>query len=207
MEKIDFVVTWLDSLDPVWQRDIKKYRGVKTEGDQSDARYRDWELFKYWFRSIETYAPWVNKIYLVTNGKFPDWIKENHPKLVMVKHSDYIPDEFLPTFNSHTIEFFLYKIKGLSEHFVYFNDDCFLNSPVEPSFYFKKGLPCDENAETVYNIPRFTTTENLGIKLGLLMNIGVLNGHFNRKKTKNNSLKRWYGFHLGFVDKVMSLII
>ena len=150
--KIDFVVTWLDSNDPIWQSDFQKYKGIISVGDQSNARYRDWDLFRYWFRAVERYAPWVNHIYLVTNGKFPDWINPNHPKLVLVNHSDYIPAFFLPTFNSHTIELNMGKIQGLSEHFVYFNDDFFLNSEVTPDYYFKEGLPCDENAETVFNV-------------------------------------------------------
>ena len=84
-------------------------------------------IFRYWFRAVERYAPWVNKVFLVTNGKFPDWINPDNPKLVLVKHDDYIPEEYLPTFNSCAIELHLHRIKDLSEHFVYFNDDTMLN--------------------------------------------------------------------------------
>jgi len=117
---IDFVVTWLDSNDFEWKKEYEFYK-VNDKGDKSKARFRDMNFFQYWFRAVEKYAPWVNKVFLITNGKFPDWINKNNPKLVLVKHEDYIPKEFLPTFNSITIELHMHKIKGLSEHFVYFN--------------------------------------------------------------------------------------
>lgn len=208
MEKIDFVVTWLDSGDPVWQKEYMKYKSEYTKtAYTSSARYRDWDLFRYWFRSIEKFAPWVNKVFLVTNGKFPDWINENHPKLVLVKHSDYIPAEYLPTFNSHTIELNMNKIPGLSEFFVYFNDDCYLNAPVSPEYYFKNGLPCDCNEEMPFHAPVYTK-EN-GFFIGFIKRtcIGVINGHFNRNETVKGSLRRWYGFHVGFTSWITARLI
>ena len=202
--KIDFVVTWLDSSDPVWQEDYRKYKNQGLEGDTDKSRFRDWDLFQFWFRAIENNAPWVNKIFLVTNGKFPDWINEDHPKLVLVKHSDYIPKEFLPTFNSCTIELHMHKIPGLSEHFVYFNDDCYLNNPVTPDYYFKEGLPCDSNAETVFNVPVYDKAYKFGIYPSMLTDIGVINGHFNRWKTVRQSMKRWFGPHLGLGGILLS---
>ena len=80
--KIDFVVTWVDSNDPQWKAEYAKYKNIDVKEEK--ARFRDWDLFKYWFRAIEKNAPWVNKVYLVTNGKNPDWINPNHPKLVLV---------------------------------------------------------------------------------------------------------------------------
>ena len=204
---IDFLVTWLDSSDPKWQEEFRKYKGITTTGDQSKARYRDWDLFKYWFRAVENYAPWVHKVYLITNGKFPDWINPDNPKLVLVKHSDYIPEQFLPTFNSRTIEFYMNRIKGLSEHFVYFNDDMFLNAPITPEYYFKEGLPCDCNKETVYNVARYTPLTRFNIKIGIFTNIGVINGHFDRQNTVKASFSKWYGFHLNVIDRIMSLIV
>ena len=205
--EIDFVVTWLDSSDPKWQEEFRKYKGVTSTADQSKARYRDWDLFKYWFRAVENYAPWVHKIYLITNGRFPNWINQNNPKLVLVKHSDYIPKEFLPTFNSRTIEFYMNRINGLSEYFVYFNDDFYLNSPVSPDYYFKNGLPCDCNSETVYNVPKYTPEDKFNIKIGLLTNIGVVNGFFDRRQTIRQSWKNWHGLHLSLIDRVMRIVI
>lgn len=121
---IDFVIPWVDGSDLEWRKSKNKYSGKIDEPvDITDARYRDWDILKYWFRGVEKYAPWVHKIYFVTCGQKPDWLNENHDKLVLVNHEDYIPHEYLPTFSSHTIELNFHRIKNLSEHFVYFNDD------------------------------------------------------------------------------------
>lgn len=204
--KIDFVVTWLDSDDSEWQQQYLKYKSeyFKT-AYTSMARYRDWGLFRYWFRAVENYAPWVNKVFLVTNGKFPDWINEKHPKLVLVKHSDYIPTEYLPTFNSHTIELNMNRIPGLSEHFVYFNDDFYLNAPVTPDYYFKNGLPCDCNNEAI-NIPIYSKQNGFLISVIKFINIGVLNSSFKRRNSIKGHFHNWFGFHLGFLGQMISLL-
>lgn len=147
---IDFVITWVDGNDPLWQQERMQYQADKIT-DVSAVRYRDMETLKYWFRAVEKYAPWVNKIHFVTWGHLPEWMNTEHPKLHIVNHKDYIPEEYLPTFNSHPIELNMHRIPGLSEHFVYFNDDMFLNGPVMPEFFFYKGLPCDfANIENIY---------------------------------------------------------
>ena len=204
-ETIDFVVTWLDSNDPKWKEDYAKYKKVIIKEDK--ARFRNWDLFKYWFRSVEKYASWVNKIYLVTNGKNPDWINPNHPKLVLIKHDDYIPKEYLPTFNSHTIELNLNKIPGLSEHFVYFNDDVYLNAPITPSYYFKKGLPCDNNEELLSNRPQYNPLNPFNIRIIEYCNVALINYHFNRKDVVKQSPKRWFGPHLGIKGSIKSLFL
>lgn len=206
MDKIDFVVTWLDSTDPQWQKQYEFYKG-DTKGDKSKARFRDMDIFPYWFRAVETYAPWVNKVFLVTNGKFPDWINTNNPKLVLVKHEEYMPEECLPTFNSCAIELHMHRIKGLSEHFVYFNDDILLNNPVPQDYYFKNGLPCDYNKETCFNVPIYTREERFNISMSMLADIGIVNAHFNRWETVCNSPWRWFGLHLGIKGLIMSSVL
>lgn len=203
---IDFVVLWLDSNDPNWQKDYAEY-SPHSEFGKGSVRFRDHDTFKYWFRAVENYAPWVHKVFLVTNGKFPDWINKDCPKLVLVEHADYIPKELLPTFNSCVIENFLNRINGLSEHFVYFNDDFYLNSPVKPEYYFKNGLPCDNNKETCFNVPIYTKEDRFGICLTMLTCIGLINGHFNRWKTVLQSPKRWFGLHLGLKGILMSCLL
>lgn len=203
---IDFVVTWLDSSDKEWQRQYTYYKEQCT-GRKEAARFRNMDIFRYWFRAVEQYAPWVNKVFLVTNGTFPKWINEEHPKLVLVKHSDYIPAEFLPTFNSCAIELFLHKIEGLSEHFVYFNDDFFLNAPVLPEMFFRDGLPCDNNAESMQNVPIYSEQDGYGIYMSILANLGVINAHFDRRKTVRQSLRRWYRWHLGRRGLQLSLLL
>ena len=203
---IDFVVLWLDSNDPKWQKDYELYSPQAKTG-KGKVRFRDHNTFRYWFRAVETYAPWVHKIFLVTNGKFPDWINKDCSKLVLVKHADFIPHELLPTFNSCVIELFLNKIKGLSEHFVYFNDDFYLNAPVKPNYYFMKGLPCDNNKESCFNVPIYTKEDRFGVTLTMLANIGLVNRHFNRWKTVVQSPTRWFGPHLGLSGLIMSCIL
>jgi len=114
---IDFVMIWVDGNDPEWQKEKAKYDGSVVTTANSEVRYRDWDNLQYWFRAVEKYAPWVNKIHFVTWGHIPKWLDTTNPKLNIVKHSDFIPEEYLPTFSSHTIELNLHRIEGLAEIF------------------------------------------------------------------------------------------
>lgn len=144
MSDIDFVVTWVDCNDVKWQEQYANYKGtkLKLEGEEG-ARYRENNMFKYWFRAVEKYAPWVRKIHLITADQKPEWLNVNHEKLNLVSHKDFIPEQYLPTFSANPIELNIHRIQGLSEKFVLFNDDFLLNSFIDPDFYFKNGLPCD----------------------------------------------------------------
>lgn len=139
---IDFVVTWVDGKDPNWRAEREKYCPNYCTYSK-DIRYRDWDQMKYWFRGVEKFAPWVRKIHLITWGHLPQWLDESNPKLHIVRHTEYIPAEYLPTFCSDTIELFMHRIEGLAEHFVYFNDDMFCIAPVEPDVFFHNGKPRD----------------------------------------------------------------
>lgn len=139
-EPIDFVVTWVNGNDSRWRAEKDKYTVDLTKGN-TDARYRDWDQFRFWFRSVEKYAPWVRYIYLITYGHVPEWLNLNHPKLKVITHREYIPHKYLPTFNSIPIELNIYHIQELSEHFVYFNDDVYLARPLLPEDFFGGGLP------------------------------------------------------------------
>ena len=147
METIDFVVAWVDGSDPQWLAEKKMYEhlaslpGLLQDDSNAECRYRDLGFLRYWFRGVERFAPWVNKVFFITCGQRPDWLNVNHPKLVWVRHQDYIPERFLPTFNSKTIELNLHRIKELSEHFVLFNDDVYLTNSVSPEYFFREGCP------------------------------------------------------------------
>ena len=150
VEKIDFVLLWVDDGDPQWQMERKRYAAPEAADANNDScddcRFRDFGLLRYWFRAVERFAPWANKIFFVTCGQKPEWLDESHPKLRLVDHREYIPAEYLPTFNSNTIELNLHRIPDLSEHFVLFNDDMYLLRPMQPETFFRKGLPvipCD----------------------------------------------------------------
>lgn len=143
--KIDFVITWVDGSDEKWLAEKRAFAEnqpslEKPRFDSSDLRFRnDFDFLKYWFRGVEKFAPWVNQIFFVTAGHLPDWLNPNHPKLKIIHHSDFILKEFLPTFNSHTIENNLHRIAELSENFVYFNDDFYLLRKTRPEDFFKEG--------------------------------------------------------------------
>ena len=175
-KKIDFVIPWVDGNDPVWQQEKANYSGKPAPTqDARDIRFRDWGLLRFWFRGVEKYAPWVNKVYFITCGHLPDWLNTAHPKLQCVKHSDYMPAEYLPTFSSHPIELNMHRIEGLSEHFVYFNDDFYLLNPTKPEDFFVNGLPCDCLVESAIT-PRIGEFSSI-----LCKNVGVINDHFTKK--------------------------
>ncbi len=140
--KIDFVITWVDGSDSEWRKEKAKYDPTFNPDAGAD-RYRDMGFLKYWFRAVEKYAPWVNKVHFITWGHLPEWLNTEYEKLNIVKHEDYMLNEYLPTFSSRPLELNMCKIKNLCEHFVYFNDDMILNAPVKEEFFFQKGLPCD----------------------------------------------------------------
>ncbi|MGY6026069.1 stealth family protein [Streptomyces spinosirectus] len=135
---VDVVYTWVDGSDPEWQRRRGAYgdHGYHTESANA-ARYISRDELRYSLRALEQNAPWVRHVYVVTDRQRPAWLNDAHPRITVVDHSEIFDDPAaLPTFNSHAIESRLHHIKGLSEHFLYFNDDMFLGSPVTPQDFF-----------------------------------------------------------------------
>ncbi|MDR0625438.1 MAG: hypothetical protein LBF72_03275 [Holosporales bacterium] len=140
---VDLVVTWCNDDDPVWRKKRQYWETVvKAEGKVLDkngidqCRFRNDDELKYLLRSVEKYAPWIHKIFLVVDNQLPDWLNLNHPQLCVVNHSDFIPEEFLPTFSSIALESFIPYIPGLSEKFLYANDDMFIGNEVSRGFFF-----------------------------------------------------------------------
>ena len=193
---IDFVVAWVDGSDKAWLNEKSKYQADAMREDDSSVRYRDWDNLKYWFRAIEQYAPWVRMIHFVTWGHVPAWLNVDNPRLHIVRHEDYIPREYLPTFNSHTIELNLHRIPGLAERFVYFNDDMFLNRPVLPEDFFINGLPRDIMALDCIAFGKNSA--------GLFNanDVGIINDHFDVCECFHHNFNKWmnsgYGIKLMF---------
>lgn len=187
---IDFVVDWVDGNDAKWQHKKQKYQ-VDTDEDSRDVRYRDWETLRYWFRAVDKYAPWVHCVYFVVDEQVPDWMKISNEKLVIINHRDYIPNNCLPVFNSDAIELGINKIPGISEHFVLFNDDFFLNAPVKPTDFFdKKGLPKDSGVLAA-QIPKKNSITHITTN-----NLQIINEYFSRTdvvKHLNLFLRPGYG--------------
>lgn len=179
MNEIDFVIAWVDGSDEKWQKKKNEF----VEDPDHDEYYRDWGLLPYLFRSIEKYAPWVHHVYLVTDEQIPHWLNTDHPKVTVVDHKDFIPLEYLPTFNSHTIELNVYRIKGLAEQFVYFNDDFLLTKHCNKSDFFIKGQPVDEGTLNGINGKDEVFA---GIQFS---NMSLMNRHYSSKDCRKNLLK------------------
>ncbi|MFJ8127625.1 stealth family protein [Streptomyces hydrogenans] len=135
---VDVVYTWVDGSDPAWLRRRAEFSGEGYHAEAANAaRYLSRDELRYSLRSLHMYAPWVRNIYLVTDDQTPDWLDTDLPGLKVVSHKDvFRSPELLPTFNSHAIESQLHHIEGLSEHFLYFNDDVMLGNEVTPGDFF-----------------------------------------------------------------------
>lgn len=198
---IDFVVTWVDMDDPKWIKEFSKYSDKidNSVNEKSEARFRDHGFLRYWFRGIEKFAPWVRKIHFVTSGQKPEWLDENHPKINLVSHSDYIPQEFLPVFNSNLIEIYMHRIPGLSEQFVYFNDDFFIINDVPETRFFENGLPKD--------IATFRTNTGISqFEKMLKNNIRLINKHFDKKEVLKRDHDKWYHPSYGSRARITKLL-
>lgn len=193
---IDFVIPWVDGNDPEWRREKNVYSGnstnISSEIDVRDERYRDWDNLQYWFRGVEKFAPWVRKIHFVTWGHLPKWLNTKHPKLHIVNHKNYIPAQFLPTFNANVIEWNLHRIEGLSQNFVYFNDDMFILQKVELNDFFQHGKPVDMLALQ----PDVANAADQVMPYIYLNNAMVLAKYFD----KRSNMKKQPGayFHIGY---------
>lgn len=142
---IDVVYTWVDDSDPRWSAERDAVRSGRMGGPPqtlhaqaaNDARFTSRDELRYSLRSLHQYAPWVRTVYLVTAGQVPRWLDTDAPGIQVVDHRDIFSDpDALPTFNSHAIESQLHHIEGLSEHFLYLNDDVFLGRPVGADRFF-----------------------------------------------------------------------
>ncbi len=190
MEKIDFVLTWVDGNDPDWIKDFNQHKGL--EGDKRVNRYRDWDNLQYLFRAFEEFTPWVNKIYFVTYGHLPKWLNVNHPKLVIVNHEDYLDKANLPVFNCNPLEINFHKIKGISDKFVYFNDDMFVTKKLSSERFFKNGLPV--------NTALCNVMHQGGITHIICNNVAIINKYFDKYTVIKKHFFKWfnpkYGFHI-----------
>ena len=193
VEQIDFVITWVDGDDPYWQLKRSSYMKEAADDDRI-VRYRNWNNLHYWFRGVEKYAPWINKIYFVTCGQIPKWLNIEHEKLVIVEHKDFMESKYLPTFNSDAIEVNLHKILGLSDKFVYFNDDMFITAPVKVTDFFIKNRPVDRGIENV--IPLKCDKDQVVNQI-MRNHAMIINNHFNKRKFIWKNWKKWFSIRNG----------
>jgi len=184
--EVDLVYTWVNGADADYIEKVKKY--AQYPSDINPERYRDvYHMLKYSLRSVEKYLTWYRKIYIVTaRPQVPDWLDTNHPQIVLVHHDEIIDEQYLPTFNPNCIESFLYKIPGLSEHFIYVNDDFFFGSEI----FIEDFLPNDKyrvfNTMVGENLPwRIYDGKNDIIGLGIIEHTPLfINGKYWEKMTQ-----------------------
>lgn len=132
---MDAVITYVNGLDPVW---LEEYASV-VGGQVLQKRFRDWGTLRYLLRGIDRLMPFVENVHLLVSGEsqVPEWVDRSAVKVVT--HREIIPGRFLPTFNSPSIEMFMHRIPGLSEEFLYFNDDMFPVMDCAPEDFFRDG--------------------------------------------------------------------
>ncbi len=139
--KIDLVYLWVNDKDEDWQKKRRFWAnelGVVSSEENSDCRYSNNDELKYSLRSAEMYAPWINKIFIVTDSQVPEWLDTNHSQIKIIDHKDIMPEDCLPCFNSEAIETCIANIPDLSEYFLCANDDKFFASHVSPEYFFDK---------------------------------------------------------------------
>lgn len=198
---IDVVIAWVDGGDGKWQE--KRKQSVSDNQDMATEQYRDWGLLPYALKSIALYAPWVRRIFLVTDSQIPACLDtmpdEVLTKLTVVDHTDFIPKEYLPTFNANPIELNFHRIEGLSEQFIYFNDDFLLTNSVEPTDFFVDGKPVDEACLNGIN-----GKDNVfaGIQFH---NMALMNKHYDIKAVRK-SLGKWLHISYG-KDNIRTLLL
>lgn len=137
---VDVVYTWVDGEEPAMRAKRARYRGEGTadilDKEVNESRYTSHDELRYSLRSLHMYADFIRHVYIVTDGQRPHWLDEDAEGITVVDHRDIFPEDVLPVFNSHAIETRLHHIPGLSDHYLYFNDDVFVGRRVTPEHFF-----------------------------------------------------------------------
>ncbi|KAF2077558.1 hypothetical protein CYY_001176 [Polysphondylium violaceum] len=159
-QPIDIVYTWVNGSDPILLKavsDLKRSKRDPTipecvdkqvpekdncfKDDNTASRFVDNQELRYSLRSIESFAPWVRHVYIITNGQVPNWLDMSNPKVSIITHEDiFVNKSHLPTFSSPSIETHIHRIPGLSKKFIYLNDDVMFGREIFPDdFYTQHG--------------------------------------------------------------------
>lgn len=190
LNDIDIVLLWVDGSDPQWLAKRRLYTNEGPDDSSDSMRFRDYGTLKYVFRSIEKYAPWCRKIHIITDHQVPGWLDLNNPKINLVDHTDFIPSEYLPTFNSNTIELNLFRLKDLSEKFILMNDDMFFNGETRPADFFNDDKIVDYG---IYN--KIAPTEEFA---HILVNDMIfINKYFDKKSSVKKNWRKQFSIKYG----------
>lgn len=201
--KIDAVILWVDGNDEKWLNEKKKYSLNKTGEENNSNRFRDWDNLQYWFRAIEKNAKWINQIYFVTWGHIPSWLNTDNKKLKIINHKDYIPSEYLPTYNSNVIELNLHRVKELSENFILFNDDMFIINKTEESDFFINDTPLEFYSEVI----DFANKPNDIYEHTLFNNMSIINKYFSKHSVYKKNFSKYFNLKYGLKNNITTLLL
>lgn len=146
--KIDAVITWVDGNDERHRQKLRHFCPqdvLNAEDKAGDERFANIGEIFWCIASLNRFAPWLNKIYVVTDEQDPGldgFLAANFPSgyipVEIVDHKTIFRgyEQYLPTFNSITIETMTWRIPGLSDYYIEFNDDLMLAQPVTPEDFF-----------------------------------------------------------------------
>lgn len=149
---IDAVITWVNGNDTNHRNKLRRFlkNTSLVNNKKFNTRFYQVEEIEYAIKSIVKFAPYIRNIFLVTDHQKPLFFdtylknqKKDGPRLILIDHTVIFKyfEDYLPTFNSVSIESMIHRIPNLSEHFVYFNDDLFLIKPTKSNDFFVDGMP------------------------------------------------------------------
>lgn len=160
---IDLVLPYVDGNDPIWAAQYADICRQHCMWHQPE-RFRPWDTLRYVLRGVAKCMPFIRTVHLVVAGEsqVPNWV--NRETVNVVLHRDIIPERYLPTYNSCTIEMFVHRILGLADHFIYTNDDIFPVSPMQKSDFYYGDLPrVSAHLNAMPNSPTFYFMQLLNV--------------------------------------------
>jgi hypothetical protein len=146
---LDAVISWVDGYDPIYLNKLNSFcaaNNIDKKKVIEPTRINQHNEIYYCLQSIFHFAPWIQNIYIITNQQIPKAL--SHLQNINFKNKIHIIDQNdllkelgieTPIFNSLSAEWLIWGIKGLSNEFLYFNDDFFIIKPVKPCDFFKEG--------------------------------------------------------------------
>ncbi|MDR3189814.1 MAG: Stealth CR1 domain-containing protein [Lactobacillaceae bacterium] len=193
---IDIVIPWVDGNDPQWLEKKRQYSPEAVDNAaiqlNSNNRYDDYGTLKFLLRSIEKNMPWVNNVFLVTDQQQPDWLNDTYEHLKLVDHTDFI-DGALPTFNSSVITTSTYKIPGLADNFISFNDDMLAWGEIAETDFFVDNIPVDTLGEKPIMPQSYRDVSNR-ISVN---HVALLNEKFNKRQVMKQNITHFFNFKYG----------
>lgn len=135
---MDYVFPYVDCSDAAWREQYKIAFGTDK---MDESRFRSFGTLRYVLRSVGKNLPFIDRIVMIVSNdsQVPEWVNRDYVRVVT--HKEFIPDIHRPTFSSSAIESFMWRIDGLSDRFLYGNDDLFVMRPMTENDFFTDGMP------------------------------------------------------------------